>query len=553
MTFTEAAALVLRMVGKPLHYKEITDVAIEKNLLSHVGKSPEVTMGARLAALVKKAEKDNPLVRLKPGVFALREWDPATIQKGLADRTPALDRIAQNPAFAMEPAPESEPTPGAAAEEEEEASSPDEEERRRAKLAATATAMFAPEEDDDEPILGSAPADEDDDEGDGGRRKRGRRRRGRSEDGPRSGGDDLPGYTVSEAPAEVIEAAADAPREPRGDRERGDRERGDRERGDRGERDRGERDRGERDRGERDRDRGERDRGERDRGERDRDRGERDRGERRESRPDAKLDDLSGEPLADAAASLLASFDAKAGPVPMARLVEAAQRRGRLAGDPQHAQAAISAAVRADNLRRQEAGQRPRFRAAAGRVALTDWSLDGDLGRLEREAQAAVERYRDAASRALLRKLQELPPRGLAELMLLLLERGGATDVAAVRRPGAGNAELHFAARLRGSGGDQRVAVVLRRDGREIGRERVAELRGGLHHYGPAHAGWLVTTGQVLSGAREEAAIVGAAPVALFDGLALARLCDERSVAVAHVRMELPFPDLDLLEALRVG
>ena len=85
MTFTEAAAQVLRLVGKPLHYKEITDVAIERNLLSHVGKSPEVTMGARLAALVKKGDKENPLVRIKPGVFALREWDDTTIEKGLAD------------------------------------------------------------------------------------------------------------------------------------------------------------------------------------------------------------------------------------------------------------------------------------------------------------------------------------------------------------------------------------------------------------------------------------------------------------------------------------
>src|SRR5512138_1994066 len=84
MTFTEAAAQVLRLVGKPLHYKEITDVAIEKNLLSHVGKSPEVTMGARLAALVKKGDKENPLVRVKPGVFALRDWDDATIKSGLS-------------------------------------------------------------------------------------------------------------------------------------------------------------------------------------------------------------------------------------------------------------------------------------------------------------------------------------------------------------------------------------------------------------------------------------------------------------------------------------
>ena len=83
MTFTDAAIEVLRLVGKPLHYKEITDIAIERNLLSHVGKSPEVTMGARLAATLKKDSSENPLVRVKPGVFALREWDEKTIKSGL--------------------------------------------------------------------------------------------------------------------------------------------------------------------------------------------------------------------------------------------------------------------------------------------------------------------------------------------------------------------------------------------------------------------------------------------------------------------------------------
>src|SRR6202167_1903071 len=84
MTFTEAAAEVLRLAGKPLHYKEITELAIEKNLLSHVGKSPEVTMGARLAALLKKEDKSNPIVRVKPGVFALRDWDEKKGRRGAA-------------------------------------------------------------------------------------------------------------------------------------------------------------------------------------------------------------------------------------------------------------------------------------------------------------------------------------------------------------------------------------------------------------------------------------------------------------------------------------
>src|SRR5262249_62207601 len=82
MTFTEAAAEFLRLAGKPLHYKEITELAIEKNLLSHVGKSPEVTMGARLAALLKKEDKSNPMVRVKPGVFALRDWDEKKGKRG---------------------------------------------------------------------------------------------------------------------------------------------------------------------------------------------------------------------------------------------------------------------------------------------------------------------------------------------------------------------------------------------------------------------------------------------------------------------------------------
>src|SRR5208282_1995244 len=85
MTFTEAAAEVLRLAGKPLHYKEITELAIEKNLLSHVGKSPEVTMGARLAALLKKEDKSNPIVRVKPGVFALRDWNAKKSKRSASD------------------------------------------------------------------------------------------------------------------------------------------------------------------------------------------------------------------------------------------------------------------------------------------------------------------------------------------------------------------------------------------------------------------------------------------------------------------------------------
>jgi hypothetical protein len=56
------------------------------------------------------------------------------------------------------------------------------------------------------------------------------------------------------------------------------------------------------------------------------------------------------------------------------------------------------------------ASQRPRFRfARTARVALTDWALGPDLARLELDVIQAIERYREASRRTMLRRLQELP------------------------------------------------------------------------------------------------------------------------------------------------
>ena len=81
MTFTEAAVEVLRRAGKPLHYKDIAELAVKENLLSHVGQDPEVTMGQRLAAMAKR-EEDRKVVAVAPdGTFALLEWNvPPDIQ-----------------------------------------------------------------------------------------------------------------------------------------------------------------------------------------------------------------------------------------------------------------------------------------------------------------------------------------------------------------------------------------------------------------------------------------------------------------------------------------
>ncbi len=530
MTFTEAAAEVLRLAGKPLHYKEITELAIEKNLLSHVGKSPEVTMGARLAALLKKEDKSNPIVRVKPGVFALREWDDKKKRGGASHAAAKEEDDAGEEINALE-VEAAAATPRYDEEDEEEETEVSGEEALRADLAAQGAEIFDDEDDDDQPILAApaaqtsvsgAPGDAGA-AGEGGRRRRRRRRRGRGGGGDRAfpeGGERTSSPRLSGAPGEGTgqtampfageggEASGEGARDPLAPaprpmiRERHQIMAGGAPSG--------------------------------------------------IDIPIGEGEELAGKELADAALSVLASFDRNAGPVPMRSLLEGLMRRGRLAGDPSLAGVQLNAALRGDNLRRLSSGLRPRFRFAQGaRVAPTDWALGGDLARLEQEVVAAVDRYREASRRLMLRRVQELPGPSFVELALVLLERIGMTQIRPVRRAGAPGGEAHFAAVHRTGADEIRTGIVIRKDGREIGRERVTDLRGALHHYGPASAGWLITTGQVLSGAKEEAGAQGAPPVALYDGVSLCRLLEESDVGVVRAKFPIAIPDLDFFDMLR--
>jgi len=73
MTFYEAALQVLAEAGRPLAYQEITRLSIEKELLSHIGKTPEFTMLARLKAVARRMH-DKPIMVTAKDTFALTEW-----------------------------------------------------------------------------------------------------------------------------------------------------------------------------------------------------------------------------------------------------------------------------------------------------------------------------------------------------------------------------------------------------------------------------------------------------------------------------------------------
>ena len=539
MTFTEAAEAVLRKINKPLHYKKITEIAIEDNLLSHVGKTPEVTMSTRLATLAKKDRGDAAIVRIKPGVFGLRVWGPAAV--AAAADEPEGEEIT-DPAIA-ETDESADIAPGSESDRAEE--------RERAQRVAAASQLFPEEADDDLPVFAERPAPagaaapasgpsaprpaangtavEGDREG--GRRRRRRRRRGRGTDRVDGATGTSEPWTVEppEGAAETDEAGDDLL--PDEDDNGSDDNGGDGLRVSEGSSSAS----GEESAGEGGQPRTER-------------REPREPREHREPREPIRLEE-TGRDAADLVVSLLARRDDRTA-VSLRNLAEEASRAGRMAGDANMLASTLAAAVRVDGARREAKGERSRMRLAGGRVSLVDWSLGTDVVRAESDALAAIERLRDAARRQVLRKLNELPQAGFVEILVMLLEKLGISSLRNQRRPGLPQGEIHLAGIARRAGEEIKIAAVLKRGG-EIGRERVIEVRGSLHHYGPAQAAWIVTSGNVLSGARDEAAQTGAAPVTLVDSTALGRLLDEHAVGIRHARVALPYVDLDLMESLR--
>jgi hypothetical protein len=90
MTFLEAALEILKRERKPLHYKELTERAMERKLLTFVGRTPEVTMQTQLTSAVKKAP-GAPFVRVKPGVFGLLRYPEAAPEPEQPAEAPAAE------------------------------------------------------------------------------------------------------------------------------------------------------------------------------------------------------------------------------------------------------------------------------------------------------------------------------------------------------------------------------------------------------------------------------------------------------------------------------
>ena len=72
MTFRQAAAVVLREVG-PSRCADLAQEILKRGLVATQGRTPQATLGAQLAVEIKRNGEKSQFVRLRPGVFGLRE------------------------------------------------------------------------------------------------------------------------------------------------------------------------------------------------------------------------------------------------------------------------------------------------------------------------------------------------------------------------------------------------------------------------------------------------------------------------------------------------
>jgi restriction system protein len=74
-SFKDAAQRILSEVGRPLHYKEITQRALDAGLINPQGLTPEATMGAQLYADIKRNGASSVFRKEGKGIFGLAAWE----------------------------------------------------------------------------------------------------------------------------------------------------------------------------------------------------------------------------------------------------------------------------------------------------------------------------------------------------------------------------------------------------------------------------------------------------------------------------------------------
>lgn len=74
LSFIKAAHKILKNNDKPMSAKEITKIALERNLIQTSGKTPAASMGAQIYMDIKRNGDKSIFVKMERGKFGLKEW-----------------------------------------------------------------------------------------------------------------------------------------------------------------------------------------------------------------------------------------------------------------------------------------------------------------------------------------------------------------------------------------------------------------------------------------------------------------------------------------------
>ena len=83
MTYREAAIRFLKERG-PLHYQELAEAVVAAGAVQAHGATPAATLNATIAVDIRRKGKDSVFIRVRPGVFGLRELHEPTAEAAAA-------------------------------------------------------------------------------------------------------------------------------------------------------------------------------------------------------------------------------------------------------------------------------------------------------------------------------------------------------------------------------------------------------------------------------------------------------------------------------------
>ncbi|MBU1932181.1 winged helix-turn-helix domain-containing protein, partial [Patescibacteria group bacterium] len=68
-TFKQSAIEILKKAGTPLHYAEITRLALEAGILETEGATPDATMSAQIIVDINNKGDGSNFIKTAPGTF----------------------------------------------------------------------------------------------------------------------------------------------------------------------------------------------------------------------------------------------------------------------------------------------------------------------------------------------------------------------------------------------------------------------------------------------------------------------------------------------------